>query len=57
LLEVRDTLHRMLFTEGEDGVRTVDARNMAVYLKVTSEIMQVYKTGDITKMLYYGEDK
>jgi hypothetical protein len=55
LLDLRDTLQKMLITE-EDGVRTVDARNMAVYLKVTSEIMQVYKTGEISKLLYYSEE-
>ena len=57
LLELRDTLQKMLIVEGEDGVKTVDARNMAVYLKVTSEIVQVYRTGDISKLLYYSEDK
>ena len=55
LLDLRDTLQKMLITE-EDGVRTVDARNMAVYLKVTSEIVQVYKTGEISKLLYYSEE-
>jgi hypothetical protein len=54
-LDLRDTLQKMLITE-EDGVRTVDARNMAVYLKVTSEIVQVYKTGEISKLLYYSEE-
>ena len=57
LLDLRDTLQKMLIIEDENGIRTVDARNMAVYLKVTSEIMQVYKTGDISKLLYYSEEK
>jgi len=57
LLDLRDTLQKMLIIEDENGLRTVDARNMSVYLKVTSEIMQVYKTGDITKLLYYNEEK
>ena len=57
LLDLRDTLHKMLIVEDENGIKTVDARNMAVYLKVTSEIMQVYKTGDISKLLYYSEEK
>ena len=58
LLDLRDTLQKMLITEDENGLRTVDARNMSVYLKVTSEIMQVYKTGDISKLMYYNsEDK
>ena len=56
LLDLRDTVQKMLITEDENGLRTVDARNMAVYLKVTSEIMQVYKTGEISKLLYYSEE-
>ena len=43
LLDLRDTLQKMLIVENEDGTKTVDARNMASYLKVTSEIMQVYR--------------
>ena len=57
LLDLRDTLHKMLIVEDDNGIKTVDARNMAVYLKVTSEIMQVYKTGEISKLLYYNEEK
>lgn len=57
LLELRDTLHAMLITEDENGTRTVDARNMAVYLKVVAEIMQVYRTGDMSKMLFASEER
>lgn len=57
LLELRDTLHKMLISEDEDGVKTVDARNMAAYLNVISKIMQVYGTGDISKLLYYCSEK
>ncbi len=57
LLELRDTLHSMLIHEDENGVKTVDARNMSVYLKVIAEIMQVYRTGDMSKMLFSSEEK
>ena len=57
LLDLRDTLHTMLINEDENGVKTVDARNMSVYLKVIAEIMQVYRTGDISKMLFASEEK
>lgn len=57
LLDLRDTLHSMLINEDENGVRTVDARNMSVYLKVIAEIMQVYRTGDMSKMLFASEEK
>jgi hypothetical protein len=57
LLELRDTLQRMLISEDENGVKTVDARNMAAYLNVVSKIMQVYGTGDISKLLYFNAEK
>jgi hypothetical protein len=57
LLELRDTLQKMLISEDENGVKTVDARNMAAYLNVISKIMQVYGTGDISKLLYYSAEK
>ena len=40
LLELLDTLHRMLITEGEVGQRTGDSHNMSNYLKVISKIAQ-----------------
>ena len=57
LISLKDTLHGMLITENEDGISTVDAKNVAAYLKVVSEIVQVYRTGEISKMLFSGEDK
>jgi hypothetical protein len=54
LLNLRDTLHLMVISE-EDGVKVVDVRNMTAYLNVISKIMQVYGTGDISKLLYYKE--
>ena len=51
LLELRDTLHDMIVVVDENGSRTVDARNIASYLKVVSEITQVYRSGEITKIL------
>jgi hypothetical protein len=57
LLELRDTLQKMLITEDENGMKTVDTRNMAAYLNVVSKIMQVYGTGDISKLLYFNAEK
>ena len=57
LLELRDTLQKMLVSEDENGIKTVDARNMAAYLNVVSKIMQVYGTGDISKLLYFNSEK
>jgi hypothetical protein len=57
LLDLRDTLHSMLISEDENGIKTVDARNMSVYLKVIAEIMQVYRMGDMSKMLFATEER
>jgi hypothetical protein len=57
LLELRDTLQKMLISEDENGIKTVDTRNMAAYLNVVSKIMQVYGTGDISKLLYFNSEK
>ena len=57
LLDLKETLQGMIFSEDENGIRTVDAKNMAIYLKVISEIMQVYKTGEVSKLMFASEEK
>jgi hypothetical protein len=58
LISLKDTLHRMVLQNDEEtGTQTIDAKNMAVYLKVISEIVQVYRTGEMSKMLFSAEDK
>ena len=46
LIEIRNSLHPMLIMDDADGGRTIDARNMAAYLKVVSEIAQYYRVVD-----------
>ena len=57
LFKLRDTIYGMILVQDEDGGVTVDARNMANYLKVVSEILQVYKTGEVDRLMYGGEGK
>lgn len=57
LLELRDTLKGMLISVDEDGAKTVDSRNMTMYLKVISEIAQMYRTGEVSKMLFFVDEK
>ena len=52
LLDLTDRLQGTLMTIDEDGNTVVDAKNVAVYLKVVSETMQLYKTGDPGKLMY-----
>ena len=51
LFELRDTIHGMIIVE-VDEVKSVDVRNMTMYLKIISEIMQVYKTGDVGRLMF-----
>lgn len=52
LLELADTLQELVSGRGEDGLPLVDVRTVTVYLKVIAEIMQIYKTADLSKMLF-----
>jgi hypothetical protein len=57
LFKLRDTIYGMILVQDEDGGVTVDARNMGNYLKVVSEILQVYKTGEVDRLMYGSEGK
>lgn len=52
LLELADTLQELVSGRSEDGLPLVDVRTVTVYLKVIAEIMQIYKTADLSKMLF-----
>jgi hypothetical protein len=58
LLKLTDRLEGMSSTRDEDtGAPSVDRRNVLVYLKVVSEVMQMYKTGEVSKLLFAQEAK
>ncbi len=57
LLELRDILRLMSLTEDEEGNVVVDSKNMTHYFRAVSEINQLYKTGEVNKMLFYPEEK
>jgi hypothetical protein len=52
LIDIKDTIHKMLIHEDDNGNMVVDAKNMAVYLKIISEIMHVYNS----KLIPTSED-
>jgi hypothetical protein len=56
LLDLAEMLQGMAVGQGEDGTPLIDVRTVTVYLKVVAEIMQIYKTADVTKMLFTGVD-
>jgi hypothetical protein len=57
LLDLTDSLHGILMDRDEEGNTVVDAKNVAVYLKVVAEVMQMYKTGDASKLLFADSGK
>ncbi len=57
LLELRDVLRPMIITEDENGQKAVNSRNMSNYLKVLSEIGQMYRMGEVCRMLFFPEEK
>lgn len=52
LLNLADTLQELVVSRSDDGLPLIDVRTVTVYLKVVSEIMQIYKTADMSKMLF-----
>lgn len=57
LFKLRDTIYGMIISEDEGGALTVDTKNMASYLKVISEIRQVYTSRDADRLMYGKESK
>lgn len=52
LLGLTDHLGAALHTTDEEGNVVIDAKNVRVYLKVVAEVMQMYRTGDVNKLLF-----
>ena len=56
LLELAETLQELVLTRADDGSPLIDVRTVTVYLKVVAEIMQIYRSADMTKMLFADLD-
>jgi hypothetical protein len=58
LLRLTDKLeHITTSVDPDSGQTVVEARNVTVYLKVVSEVMQMYRTGEVSKLLFSHETK
>lgn len=57
LLELAEMLQEMVVSRADDGTPLIDVRTVTVYLKVVGEIMQIYKTADLSKMLFAGMEQ
>ena len=56
LLDLAEMLQELVVSRAEDGTPLIDVRTVTVYLKVVAEIMQVYRTSDLSKMLFAETD-
>ena len=52
LVELSENLREVVSTRGEDDTPLVDVRAASLYLKVVSEVMQVYRNTDPSKLLF-----
>lgn len=52
LVELSEVLREVVCTRGEDDTPLVDVRAASLYLKVVSEVMQVYRTTEPSKLLF-----
>lgn len=58
LLRLTDKLEGVATVYDEEtGQMVPDAKNVQVYLKVVGEVMQMYKTGEVSKLLFAQEVK
>ena len=52
LLDLNDKLATILSSEDEDGNVVIDSKNVNSFIKVTDEIMQMYKSGNVNRLLF-----
>jgi hypothetical protein len=58
LLKLTNKLESITTTyDQETGQTVVDSKTVAVYLKVVSEVMQMYRTGEVGKLLFSQDGK
>jgi hypothetical protein len=44
----------IMANDPETGEMVVDSKSLSAYLKVTSEVMSMYRTGEVSKLLFSG---
>ena len=52
LTDLSENLREVICTRGEDNTPLVDVRAASLYIKVVSEVMQVYRNTDPSKLLF-----
>ena len=57
LLDLVDKLSGIISTTSDDGVVTLDSKNISVYLNVVNEVMKLYKTGEASRLMFGDLEK
>jgi hypothetical protein len=58
MLKLVDKLEGVTHTvDPETGLTVVDTKNVTVYLKVVSELLQMYRTGEVNRLMFAPETK
>ena len=52
LPDLNDKLATILSSEDDDGNVVIDSKNVNSFIKVTDEIMQMYKSGNVNRLLF-----
>lgn len=52
LLNLNEKLSGILSAEDEEGNTVIDSKNLNAYIKVTNEIMQMYRSGNVNHLLF-----
>lgn len=52
LLDLNEKLATIVSSEDEEGNVVIDSKNVNSFIKVTDEIMQMYKSGNVNRLLF-----
>ena len=52
LLDLNEKLATTLSSEDEDGNLVIDGKNVNSFIKVSDQIMQMYKSGNVNRLLF-----
>ena len=55
LVDLSENIREVVSTRSEDDTPLVDVRAAALYIKSVSEVMQLYRAADTSKLLFGGQ--
>ena len=55
LVDLSENVREVVSTRSEDDTPLVDVRAAALYIQYVSEVMQLYRAADTSKLLFGGQ--